>query len=411
MSTATWPKSEPTILLWGDRWWLPQHKLPVPFSNLERAAEVLASVWPFPTKTFRLIYQPERLATVAVSCPNGSRSTLALALGDDHPALLHPAHVWGHEPILPTQERFSTLLHFETEPGLYGLVQQLQRHGLTARSAWPMTTWLNALPPELSESGALTVVALHADRYAIYRHSAAGGRLAHVGGGPDIVAAIARHLQDVAAHAESEYVLYVTTDDALLAELEERVGLKPNQVVGVHSLWDALGKPAIMADRHPAQLLPPVPFVTPSRLAGMATAILLVSSAGLGIGQVRAHQLARAAVAERAQAISGLQEEIRHLRANAAEIALLRTALAESPGVPRALELLRALGAAAQAGIALQSLEVTGEGLRVQGGVAPEAVGTWPSWSAKLAQAGAWSLASAPLDAQGAFELRGSFRP
>lgn len=408
MSIATSQKSEPTVLLWGDRWWLPQHKLPVPFPDIGRAAEVLASVWPFPTKSFRLVYQPDRLATAPVKCPNGNRATLALALGDEHPALLHPAHVWSHEPILSGPEGFSTLLHFETEPGLFGLVQQLQHHGLTARSAWPMTTWLNALPPELSESGALTVVALHTDRYSIYRHSAAGGRLTHAGAGGDVVGAIAKHLKDVVAHAESEYVLYVTTDDALLAEAEVRVGLKPNQILGVHSLWEALAKPAVFPEKHPAQLLPPVPFVTPARLAGIATSLLLAISLSLGIGQARAHQLAQEQAVERARAVAGLHEEIRHLRANSEEILRLRSGLSDSPGLSRVPELLRTLGSAAQSGIALQQLEATAEGFRIQGGVASDASKAWATWSGRLAKS-AWTLAPTAPNATGLFEVRGTF--
>ncbi len=95
-----------TVLLWGDRWWLPHHRLPVPFAEPGRAADMLASAWREPAKTIRLVYQPDDFATVAVDCPNGNRATLAMALAEEHPVVFHPGHVWGHEPILGAHGAF-----------------------------------------------------------------------------------------------------------------------------------------------------------------------------------------------------------------------------------------------------------------------------------------------------------------
>lgn len=411
MSTATWLKSEPTVLLWGDRWWLPQHKLAVPFTCFEKAADVLASVWPFPVRSMRLIYQPDRLATVPVACPNGNRGTLALALGDEFPALAHPAHVWGFEPILPAAERFATLLHFETEPGLFGLVQQLHQHGLAVRSAWPLATWLDALPPELTESGALTVVALSADRWHLWRHSSSGGRSCAGGAADDVPAAVAGQLREVAAKAEVEYVLYVTTDDSLMAKVEEKVSLAPNQIYGVHSLWDALAKPITMAERHPAQLLPPVPFVTPPRVVGTASLLLMAATLGLTGWQVQSHHEARVAAEREKESLATLDAEIAHLRENAAEISRLRRLLADDGRSPALSALLHQLASAARPGIALQSLKMAGSRFELHGAVSPEFGGSLPAWVTAIEAPERWSIKMGDLDAQGRFELTGSFRP
>lgn len=411
MSTSTWLKSEPTVLLWGDRWWLPQHKLAVPFTGFAQAAEVLASVWPFPVRSLRLIYQPDRLATVPVACPNGNRGTLALALGDEFPALAHPAHVWGFEPILPAAERFATLLHFETEPGLFGLVQQLHQHGLTVRSAWPLATWLDALPPELTESGALTVVALSADRWHLWRHSSSGGRSCAGGAADDVPAAVAGQLREVVAKAEVEYVLYVTTDDSLMAKVEEKVSLAPNQIYGVHSLWDALAKPVTMAERHPAQLLPPVPFVTPPRVVGTASLLLMAATLGLTGWQVQSHHEARVAAEREKESLAALDAEIAHLRENAAEISRLRGMLDDDGAAPALAALLRKLSAIARPGVALQSVTVTGAKFELCGHLAAEAGGMFAGWAKAIEEPERWRIQSAAPLRDGRFEVSGTFQP
>lgn len=411
MSTATWLKSEPTVLLWGDRWWLPQHKLAVPFTGFEHAAEVLASVWPFPVRSMRLIYQPDRLATVPVACPNGNRTTLALALGDEFPALAHPAHVWGFEPILPAAERFATLLHFETEPGLFGLVQQLHQHGLAVRSAWPLATWLDALPPERTESGALTVVALSGDRWHLWRHSSAGGRFCAGGADDDVPTTVAAHLRDVATKADVEYVLYVTTDDSLMVKVEEKVSLAPNQIYGVHSLWDALAKPVTMAERHPAQLLPPVPFVTPPRIVGTASLLLMAAALGLAGWQVRSHAEAREAAEREKESLAALDAEIAHLRENAAEISRLRGLLGEERRPVALAALLRKLGSAARAGLALETLCLTGEAFELRGHLATGDDDTLNAWAEAIKEPARWSIQADASSDNGAFRATGAFRP
>ena len=164
--------SEPrTALLWGDRWWFAGTGASCEFSQLADAAEVLAEHFanePKPVR-LRLIFQPDALETVAVACPQGNRATLAAALAAEFPALANPAHAWSHEPVLPGGGEFSTLLHFETIPALRELATQLAIRGLAVDSAWPLATFLSALPDEWTESGAITVVALHAARALAYR--------------------------------------------------------------------------------------------------------------------------------------------------------------------------------------------------------------------------------------------------
>lgn len=261
MSTFISPKSELTVLLWGNRWWLPHHRLAVPFPDLARAPQILASVWNAPHRSIRLIYQPDHLVTVATACPNSNRATLTFVLAEDFPVLCHPAHVWSHEPILPQGERFGTLLHYETEPTLHALVQQLEARGFSVNTAWPLSTWLTALPPDLSESGAMTVAAFTADRFCVYRHAASGARSVQLGQG---VEGLLQALRPVEQDNAAEFLLYVATEESLVATIEERIRLGGNQIVGVFALADALGKPAPLSAEHPAQLLQPWPKIISS---------------------------------------------------------------------------------------------------------------------------------------------------
>lgn len=258
MCSAISPKSEATVLLWGNRWWLPHHRLPVPFTDLFRAADVLASVWTAPNRAIRLIYQPDHLVTVATACPKTNRATLVLALGEEFPVLCHPAFVWSHEPILPEGESYATLLHFETEPALHALVQQLEARGFTVNSAWPLAAWLTALPPDLSDSGAMTAAAFCADRFCVHRHAPNGTRRVVVGVGLDeLVQALRPTVEENAA----EFLLYVATEEAMVSAVEEKIRLGGNQVVGVFALADALAKAAPLSAENPAQLLQAWPKV------------------------------------------------------------------------------------------------------------------------------------------------------
>ena len=272
MSLFSSLKSEAaTVLLWGDRWWLPRHQLPVPFAEPGQAAALLAAAWLGRTKRLRVIYQPDDFTTVPAACPNAGRTMLALALAEEFPVVTHPGLLWSHEPILAAGESFNTLLHHETRPALFGLVHQLQEHGFTVDSVWPLPTWLNALPPDLSDSGAMTLIAVSAERFCVYRHSPEGIRSVQTGQGADVLDQLAGILQAIFAKHPDEFVLYVTTDDGLIDALNQRLPLIGDRVVGHFSVWEALAKAAPISSRHPAQLLPPGTALLPARAVARAS--------------------------------------------------------------------------------------------------------------------------------------------
>jgi len=398
-----------TVLLWGDRWWLPHHKLPIPFADSSQAADMLASAWPEKNKALRLVYLPDDFVTTPVACPNANRATLALALADEHPVVTHPGHVWSHEPILPAHDGFTTLLHYETKPALFALVQQLEQHGFTVSSVWPLATWLNALPPELSESGAMTIVALTPERFCFYRHSANGVRSVQAGQGPDVVSSVASHLRELATPASTEFVLYVTTDDALVERLNERVTMDANHIVGIFSLWEALAKPAVLPARHPAQLLPPVPRITARRAVIAATVLFSVITAATVGSYVHDYRSAQSAGERHDERRQTLMAEIAKLRANADEIASLRGLLARGDPVLCG-RFLAELSKAASADVALTSLRLDRSGVAVTGGVAREATAALETWRARLTRDGLpWQLEPLQVSADGFFRLRGTF--
>lgn len=401
-----------TVLLWGDRWWLPHHRLPVPFAEPGQAANMLASAWRATDRNIRLVYQPDDFATVAVECPNGNRATLAMALGEEHPVVHHPGHVWSHEPIMGQQGSFNTLLHYETKPALFALVQQLQDRGFTVTSVWPMPTWLNALPPELSESGAMTICAIEPDRFCLYRHSGDGTRAVRAGRQGDVLTAVAAHLQGVSTKADTEFVLYITTDDALVEKLHERVPVTATQVVGVFTVWEALAKQTPFNPRHPAQLLPPVPRVTAPQLVMLATVLCILGVAGLGGLFGRDWLAARAGRVAAETQKQSLHQEIEHLHLNEQEIARLRIEQSSRAPDPVAwLDLLQALPRRLPAGICLTRLHANRQGFELQGGVAgPLSETEWRSWQEQLAGT-RWTFANAsPGTPTADFTLRGLWR-
>ncbi|MDD3179489.1 MAG: hypothetical protein PHQ04_03975 [Opitutaceae bacterium] len=389
-----------TVLLWGDRWWLPRQKMPVPFAGMGQAAAMLAAVWPERNRRLRVIYQPEDFVTVPAVCPHANRATLALALAEEHPVVAHPGLVWGYEPILPAGESFSTLLHHETRPALFALVQQLEENGFAVDSVWPLPTWLNALPPDLSESGAMTIFALHADRFCIYRHSAAGVRSVHIGKGSDALEAVIAHLRPMVAENPAEFVLCVVTDEALMETLEERLALDGNQVVGIFNLPAALAKPAPLPPKHPAQLLPPVPHFTASRVTAAVSLVFFLAALVGGAGYARAWVRARTDEAERVVARRQLQGEVEHLRANRAEISSLRAEIAAlSRQSPRVAEFLHKVATTVPSKVVVTTLQVTAEAFMLGGWAKP---GAGEPWAKQLGPDVHYAVQS-----DGAFTLRG----
>ncbi|MBL9219047.1 MAG: hypothetical protein JNG82_11200 [Opitutaceae bacterium] len=399
MSLFSSLKSEAaTVLLWGDRWWLPRHQLPVPFAEPAQAAALLAAAWPGRTKRLRIVYHPDDFATVPATCPNAGRTVLSLALAEEFPVVTHPGLVWSHEPILAAGESFNTLLHHETRPALFGLVHQLQEHGFTVDSVWPLPTWLNALPPDLSDSGAMTLVAVSAERFCLYRHSPEGVRSVQTGQGADVLDQLAGILQATFAKHPDEFVLYVTTDDSLIDALNQRLPLIGDRVVGHFSVWEALAKPAPISGRHPAQLLPPGAVLLPAR--ALAAACALVLAAGLALGGEYLHReiTARRTGAELAREVPALRAEIARRQQAQAELAALR-AEAGRPA-PVFGPWLRAVGQVPGA-VTLTALRATRGEFTVTGGVTAAGALTEAAWRDWLGRLGGetWRVEPAGLPA------------
>lgn len=367
-----------TVLLWGDRWWLPRQKMPVPFGDPGQAAAMLAAAWPERDRRLRLIYQPEDLVTVTVSCPDTNRATLALALAQEHPAVGHPGLVWSYEPILPAGETYGTLLHHETRPALFALVHGLEERGFAVESVWPMATWLNALPPDLTESGAITVFALHSDRFCLYRHSAAGVRSVHSGQGSGAQKALLELLRPVASENPGEFVLCVATDPELMAAVEERVALAGGHAVGIFTLPEALARSAVLPPGHPAQMLPPVPRFSAPRLVNAATLLLFLGALVGGAVHMHAWNRNHAAELGRLEQRRQLEGDIEHRRANRVRIASLQSEVAAlRRTTPSVCSVLRNVAATIPAEVVVTALYVTRKTYEVNGWSKEEAADAW----------------------------------
>ncbi|MDP1581244.1 MAG: hypothetical protein Q8M02_13295 [Candidatus Didemnitutus sp.] len=384
-------KSDPaTVLLWGDRWWLPRHKLPVPFTEPGQAAAHLAAAWPGQPGRLRLIYQPDDLVTVPAECPHAERAALAIVLAEEHPALAHPGLLWSHEPILRSGDTFSTLLHHETRPALFGLVHELQEHGFTVESVWPMPTWLNALPPDLSDSGAMTLVAMSAERFCLYRHSAEGVRSVQSGQGADAPERLAEILCAMLAQSPDEFVLYVTTDDALLETLNQRQPVVGNRVVGHFSVWEALAKSAVIPARHPAQMLPAAAALWPARLMRATSALMIVAGLALAGDYVRQHVAAQHAEREASQEIAALRSELEQRRDEVSGLAAREAeAGASTPWCADWLRTVQQL----PAGVTLTALQASPQSFVLKGGVTAGPINDvrWRAWLTRFEQA-AWQI-------------------
>ncbi len=406
--------SEPrTVLLWGDRWWFAGTGTSAEFADLGEAAEVLVAHYadePKPVR-IRLIFQPDALETEPVACPQGDRATLAAALAGEFPALCNPQCAWSHEHVLPIGGDFATLLHFETTPGLIALAAELARGGVAVESAWPMATFLHALPKEWSDSGAVTVVAVEAQRAVAYRHPADGVRSVPVWLGDSAVAEVGAWLAELLTQSPEEPMLLVCADAETATALGSFVSAEAYPGVEQITLNEALARPGAFPRYHPAQLLPRSPVFTAQRLLIAASFVFLLAAAGLGVG------VARVALAEREVGriqqtkLIALQKEVARLRENAAEISALRGSLEGGAAGPPCGALLEAVARTVPASITLTSLRITGRTLAIDGWVAPGASPTAvEEWRSRLAPASAAWTASAKVAATGAFTLTGGFR-
>lgn len=402
MSTSP-TSNERTALLWGHCWWLAGRAEPLEFENLSHAAEVLSAHLGGEARPMRLrlIYQPDSLTSVAVACPRGSRSALQQALSFEHPAIAQPGHAWSHEPILPLDDGFRTILHFEQEPGLFQLVERLGQRGITVTTAWPLATFLHALPAEWSESGAVLVVAVSATTAIAYHHPADGSRTLKEwqGDGASTEADTWLH-REMANHPRDPALMLVA------AEPEA-----PVEGVKYLPLSDALAIPVILPRAHPGQLLPAAPFLTPQRAVIAASILLLLTGGWSGAAYARDFIAwsdgQRAATHEK----SALRSEIEHYRVNAAEIVALRARLAGPGSGPPVGELLDTVCGALPPQLALDQIRVAQGRFTLTGHAAPGATAAWEQWRNRLGSK-RWTVepTAGPRDT-GAFSVTGVFMP
>lgn len=408
------PPSEPrTVLLWGDRWWVAGHGLTETFSDLAQAKEILVEHFrqePKPVR-LRLVYQPDSFTSVASPCPPGNRATLAAALAHEFPALARDDLAWSHDPILSKDGEHSTILHFEREPGLFGLAGELAHAGLAVESAWPLAAYLPALLKEWTDSGAFTVVTLHGERACGYRHSTEGLRCVRQWLGASALTDVPQWLEEIFAEDRNEPILVLVADEAAQESMRAFAGPE-RPGTEIVPLSEVLGRRHLLPRYHSAQLLPKPPAFTAQR-AVIAAGLICLLAAGW-IGATHAHQtfVSRVARESRQKAASELRDEIAHLRANQTEIITLRRLIERGAAGPPCGALLTRLGTAVPAELVLSSIHIQTHGFEAVGWVAPAApAGLLENWRSALARdAAPWTTAIRP-GAGGGFTVTGSFRP
>lgn len=395
--------SEPrTVLLWGQRLWLPGADTALAFASDQEAVELLVAHFaesPKPVR-LRLVYQPDSLESDTVACPKGDRRTLAQSLAAEFPALAQPDHAWGHEPVLAAGDGFATVLHVETEPRLYALARQLAQRGLAVDSAWPLAAYLQSLPEEWSDSGAVAVIALADGQALAYAHPAHSGREIRQWRGET---AIAEATGWIRSTLEQEQSVLLVTDGAP----EAFTGIGRHPALECRTLAETLGRSVVMPRYHPAQLLPRDPVMSAQRLALAASVLLLLTAAGLGGLYARDCFTAREEAQRRGAELTDLRAGIDHLRVNEAEIARLKQQVeAAAPGAP-CEALLERIATTVPTEVVLTSFRLTGREWRATGWAKPGLA--LDPWQARLAEAGDRWTAHAQIRPDGSFTLNGSF--
>ncbi|WP_438479759.1 hypothetical protein [Oleiharenicola lentus] len=259
------------------------------FTQVKQAAALLAEHYadePKPVR-LRLIFQPDSLRGVHVACPQGNRKVLAFALAGEYPALREPDFAWGHEPVLASGEGFSTILHFETEPALITLAAELARLGLAVDSAWPLLTFLHALPEEWSESGAVALVAVRPDSAVAYHHPQNAGRTVLSWRGDSTFAEVGQWIDSLSRQSPDDPLLLICEDEVTASGLDSHLSGEARPNIEVISARDALGRRVALPRYHPAQLLPRESLFSAQHLAIAASIALWLAAgwAGLAFGR------------------------------------------------------------------------------------------------------------------------------
>jgi hypothetical protein len=313
--------------------------------------------------------------------------------------------------VLPLGGDFATLLHFEATPGLITLATELARRGLAVESAWPLATFLHALPREWSDSGAVTVVAVQAQRAVAYRHPADGVRSVPVWLGESAVAAVGAWLGELLTPSPEEPVLLVCADLETATALGSFVRAEDYPGVEQITLNEALARPGVLPRYHPAQLLPRYPLFTAQRFLIAASIVFFLAAAWSGAGVARAALAGREAARDQQTRLTALRTDVAQLRANTAEIAALRRSLEGGAAGPPCGALLEKIATTVPPAVTLTALRITGRTLTLEGWVAPAAGPTAvEEWRARLAPANAAWTVVAQTAATGSFTLTGGFR-
>jgi Tfp pilus assembly protein PilN len=398
-------------LLWGDRWWISGCPEPLVFGSTDRAADALIGHFEergSPTR-LRLLFQSPSFASVAVECPNGNRATLQAALQHEYPALADQMRAWSYEPIFGGR----TLLHFEREPVLFGLVETLQKQRFAVEGAWPLASVLNLLPDDWPETGALTAIAVADGLSTIFKHTPAGVREMETAGGDQAAELVATTIQRV--HEREDTALYLASFDQAGARLCEQ--LAPLECPGRSDLqWDDVARAAqTLSLKHPNQLLPTESRLSATRIATGATVVAFVGALVLGALLAQETIAQRNVARHQGVVVQRLRTEVASLRENEAEIRQLHAQLAAAkPSRVACAALMRAITRNLPEQVVLTALHADRDGFRLSGGISGAGLTakSWDSWVDQLKVAGlAWELApSAAAVPTADFNLKGVWR-
>ncbi len=284
---------------------------------------------------------------------------------------------------------------------MFPLVDRLGQRGINVTTAWPLATFLHALPAEWSDSGAVLVVAVSDAAAVAYHHPAQGSRILKEWQGESAAAEADTWLRREMANQPGDPALMLVA-----AEPEA-----PMEGVKYLPLSDALAIPVVLPRAHPGQLLPAAPFLTPQRAVIAASILLLLSGGWSGATYARDFMAwntgQRAAAHEKAT----LRAEIEHYRVNAAEIVSLHAKLAGPGSSPPVGELLDTVCGELPPQLALDRIRIAQGRFTLRGHVAPGATAAWEQWHNRLGGK-RWTVlpATAPRDA-GAFTVNGVFTP
>jgi hypothetical protein len=282
-------------------------------------------------------------------------------------------------------------------------VHELEGCGFRVATAWPLATFLQFVPREVSETGAFTVVAAQAHRGLAFRHGPDGKRTVEAWHGPAWVDDARAWLQQARKADSAEQLVVVVEDEGLAEKLAE--GTEAERRL----LRDVVGSEVALPAKHPAQLLPVnrLPFF--NALAYAASVALFLAAGALAALQIQAQAKANSVDAERAREIATLQDEIVELERLSQQQALDNPSSATPP--PALAPMLRKIGRTIPKEVVLESVSFREGRLEVTGYSKP---GTDPSvistWSGAIAENGVGLHTPASTDPSGRFVLVGDFR-